>query len=273
MLSGLIHRDVIDDVIRECGSREKRSRLLPAHVVMYYVLALNLFFGEAYEEVMRQLVNGLRFLGNWRDNWTVPSTSAISQARTRLGAAPMKLLFARVAVPMARAGTRGAWFRGLRVMAIDGLVLDVPDTSDNDKEFGRSGSATAPGPFPQVRLVALGECGTHGIVDAAFGPVATGEQTYAAQLIARFVPGMLVLADRNLCATRRSITFPTQSGGIGGVFLDLMAYLCFERGLGTRACQQTGGRVQVDGATLPGGPHDMAKAELPEPQSPVVSRS
>ena len=79
VLTGLIHRDIVDDVIRECGKREKRSRLLPAHVVMYYVLALNLFFGEAYEEVMRQLVNGLRFLGNWRDNWTVPSTSAISR--------------------------------------------------------------------------------------------------------------------------------------------------------------------------------------------------
>jgi Insertion element 4 transposase N-terminal len=84
VLTGLIHRDIVDDVIRECGKREKRSRLLPAHVVMYYVLALNLFFGEAYEEVMRQLVNGLRFLGNWRANWEVPSTSAISQARTRL---------------------------------------------------------------------------------------------------------------------------------------------------------------------------------------------
>ena len=169
VLSSLIHRDVIDDVIRECGKREKRSRLLPAHVVMYYVLALNLYFGEAYEEVMRQLVNGLRFLGNWRDKWTVPSTSAISQARTRLGEAPMKLLFTRIAVPMARAGTRGSWFRGLRVMAIDGLVLDVPDTPDNDEEFGRSGNATAPSPFPQVRLVAVGECGTHGIVDAVFG--------------------------------------------------------------------------------------------------------
>lgn len=90
VLTGLIHRDIVDDVIRECGKREKRSRLLPAHVVMYYVLALNLFFGQAYEEVMRQLVNGLRFLGNWRDSWTVPSTSAISQARTRLGEAPMK---------------------------------------------------------------------------------------------------------------------------------------------------------------------------------------
>ena len=196
VLSSLIHRDIVDDVINECGKREQRSRLLPAHVVVYYVLALNLFFGEAYEEVMRQLVNGLRFLGNWRDNWTVPTTSALSQARTRLGEAPLKLLFERIAVPMARAGTRGAWCAGLRVMAIDGLVLDVPDTPDNDEAFGRSGNTT-PSPFPQVRLVALSECGTHAVVDAALGPVSTGEQTLAAALIARFTAGMLVLADRN----------------------------------------------------------------------------
>lgn len=197
VLGGLIHRDIVDDVINECGKREQRSRLLPAHVVVYYVLALNLFFGEAYEEVMRQLVNGLRFLGNWRDNWTVPTPSALSQARTRLGEAPLKLLFERIAVPMARAGTRGAWCAGLRVMAIDGLVLDVPATPDNDEAFGRSGNATAPSPVPQVRVVALGECGTHAVVDAAFGPVTTGEQTLAEQLIARFTPGMLVVADRN----------------------------------------------------------------------------
>ena len=197
VLSSVIHRDVIDDVIRETGKREERSRLLPAHVVVYYVLALNLFFGEAYEEVMRQLVNGLRFLGNWRDHWKIPTTSAISQARTRLGEAPLKLLFERIAVPMARPGTRGAWFHGLRVMAIDGLVLDVPDTPANDEEFGRSGNEETPGPLPQVRLVALGECGTHALVDAELGGVTTGEQTLAAQLIARFAPGMLVLADRN----------------------------------------------------------------------------
>lgn len=197
VLGSLIHRDIVDDVINKCGKREQRSRLLPAHVVVYYVLGLNLFFGEAYEEVMRQLVNGLRFLGNWRDGWKVPSTSALSQARTRLGEAPMKLLFERIAVPMARAGTRGAWFAGLRVMAIDGLVLDVPDTPANDEAFGRSGNAIAPGPFPQVRLVALGECGTHAAVDAELGGVTTGEQTLAAALIARFTAGMLVLADRN----------------------------------------------------------------------------
>ena len=148
VLSSVIHRDVIDDVIRETGKREERSRLLPAHVVVYYVLALNLFFGEAYEEVMRQLVNGLRFLGNWRYDWTVPSTSALSQARTRLGEAPLKLLFERIAVPMARAGTRGAWVHGLRVMAIDGLVFDVPDTTANDEAFGRGGNDQANGPFP-----------------------------------------------------------------------------------------------------------------------------
>jgi Insertion element 4 transposase N-terminal len=197
VLSSVIHRDVIDDVIRETGKREERSRLLPAHVVVYYVLALNLFFGEAYEEVMRQLVNGLRFLGNWRDHWKIPTTSAISQARTRLGEAPLKLLFERIAVPMARPGTRGAWFHGLRVMAIDGLVLDVPDTPANDEEFGRSGNEETPGPLPQVRLVALGKCGTDALVDAELGGVTTGEQTLAAQLIARFAPGMLVLADRN----------------------------------------------------------------------------
>jgi hypothetical protein len=81
-------------------------------------------------------------------------------------------------------------------MAIDGLVLDVADTPDNDKEFGRSGNEQTPGPFPQVRVVALGECGTHAVVDAELDGVTTGEQTLAERLIARFAPGMLVLADR-----------------------------------------------------------------------------
>ncbi|MGH3874052.1 MAG: transposase domain-containing protein [Pseudonocardiaceae bacterium] len=273
VLSGLIHRDIVDDVINACGKREQRSRLLPAHVVVYYVLALNLFFGEAYEEVMRQLVNGLRFLGNWRNGWKVPTTSALSPARNRLGEAPLRLLFERIAVPMARAGARGAWFRGLRVMAIDGLVLDVPDTPANDEAFGRSGNVTAPSPFPQVRLVALGECGTHAVVDAAFGPVTTGEQTLAAQLIARFTAGMLVLADRNLCATRRSIAFPVQPGGIGGSIPGPDGLPDFERKLGDKSMPGNRWSRPGEWSDAPGGPHDMAKAVLPEPQSPVVSRS
>ncbi|MCA1671014.1 MAG: hypothetical protein LC799_02010 [Actinobacteria bacterium] len=151
--------------------------------------------------------------------------------------------------------------------------MPVADTPDNDDEFGRSGNDTAPSPFPQVRLVALGECGTHAAVDAVLGPVTTGEKTLAERLIARFVPGMLVLADRNLCATRRSIAFPVQPGGIGGSIPGPDGLPGFERKLGDKS--MPGNRWSCPGgwSDASGGPHDMAKAVLPEPQSPVVSRS
>lgn len=202
VLSGLIHRDLVDEVVNECGRREKRSRLLPAHVVVYYVLALNLFFNEAYEEVMRRLVAGLQFLRNWEGAWTVPSTSAISQARARLGEEPLKVLFDRVAVPMAAHGIPGARFHRWDVMAIDGVVLDVPDSPDNEREFGRSGNHKSPSPFPQVRVLGLGQCGTRAIVAARLGPVATAEQTLATQLVTEFNDQMLVLADRGFYSYR-----------------------------------------------------------------------
>lgn len=113
------------------------------------------------------------------------------------GEAPLKLLVERIAVPMARAGTCGAWFRGLRVMAIDGVVVDVPDTAATEDEFGRGGNDQGKGTFPQVRLVAVAECATHAVVDAVLGPLATGEQTLAWQLVGRLTAEMLVLADRN----------------------------------------------------------------------------
>lgn len=128
VLTRIFHRDLVDEVLAETGRTERRTRLLPARVVVYYVLALCLFCEDAYEEVMRKLVNGLQFLGTWTDTWQVPTTSAISQARQRLGEAPLRELFARVARPMAAPGTKGAWFHGFRVMAIDGMILDVPDT-------------------------------------------------------------------------------------------------------------------------------------------------
>src|ERR1019366_2335336 len=109
------------------------------------------FFGDAYEEVMRLLVDGLGFAGSWRNDWTVPTTGAIAQARQRLGAEPLRVLFERVAVPCAQRGTRGAWLGSRRLMAIDGFVLDVPDTDENAVAFGRSGGVTNPAPFPQVR--------------------------------------------------------------------------------------------------------------------------
>lgn len=196
VLTRLFPRDLVDEIVLSTGRREKRSRLLPAHVVVYYVLALALFFGESYEEVMRRLVGGLRFLHNWSGNWQIPTTSAISQARARLGEEPMEQLFHRVAVPMARPATRGAWFRSWRVMAIDGVVLDVPDTPENNEVFNHAGGGKGEGAFPVVRIVGLAECGTHAIIGVSLGTWGTGERTLAPQLLPTLSEEMIVLADR-----------------------------------------------------------------------------
>jgi hypothetical protein len=195
VLTRLFPRDLVDEVIAQTGRREKRSRLLPAHVVVYFVLGLALFFGEAYEEVMRRLVGGLRFLRNWSGDWHVPTTSALTQARARLGEGPLKELFHRVAVPMARRSTRGAWFRSWRIMAVDGVILDAPDTPENNKEFDHSSVGKGPSAFPLVRIVGLAECGTHAIVAAELGTWGTGEHTLAMRLVPQFQPDMLVLFD------------------------------------------------------------------------------
>jgi hypothetical protein len=201
VLTRLLPRDLVDEVIAETGRREQRRRLLPARVVVYYVLALCLFFDEGYEEVMRRLAGGLRFMSSWCAEWAVPTTGAICQARQRLGAEPLRLLFERVAVPMARAGTPGAWLGGRRLMAIDGFVLEVADTASNEAEFGRSGSGKYT-PFPQVRIVGLGECGTHAIVAAALGGFRTAERELARTLLPDLEPGMLMLADRGFYSYR-----------------------------------------------------------------------
>lgn len=196
VLTRYFSRDLVDEVIAETGKRERRARLLPARVVVYYVLALALFFDDAYEEVMRKLVNGLRFLGTWRDGWVVPTTGAISKARIRLGEAPLRSLFDRVAVPMAEPGTPGAWFHGWRVMAVDGVILDVADTPENLKAFGKMPLGNSFNAFPQIRVVGLVECGTHAMVAAAVDGWATGERELLTRFLDAIEPDMLVLVDR-----------------------------------------------------------------------------
>src|SRR2546430_11646206 len=207
VLTRLIDRDLVDDVLAETGRVEQRSRLLPARVVVYYVLGLCLFFGEAYEEVMRLLVAGLRFTGAWQRDWQVPTTGAIAQARQRLGAGPLRLLFERVAVPCAQRGTRGAWLGPRRLMAIDGFVLDIPDTRENDAAFGRSGGGKNPAPFPPVRPVGLGGCGTHAIVAARLAAWRGSERAPARELLSGFGPGQAVLAHP------RVFRYPPLAGG------------------------------------------------------------
>ncbi len=195
VLTRLVHRDLVDEVLADTGKVERRRRLLPARVVVYFVLAVTPFFDDAYEEVMRKLVDGLRFLRARNDDWQVPTSSALCQARARLGAEPLRELYERVARPLAGAGTPGAWLADLRVMAIDGVQLDVPDTADNDDEFGRSASKGLDGPYPKVKVLGLGECGTHAVIDAHLGGVHVDERDLARPLLASIEPGMLVLAD------------------------------------------------------------------------------
>jgi hypothetical protein len=196
VLTRIFHRDLVDDVLAATGRREQRSRLLPARVMVYYLLVLCLFFDDAYEEVLRKLVNGLRYLGTWRDDWHVPTDGAISQARKRLGEPPLKVLFDRVAQPLAVPGTKGAWFHGWRVMAVDGVILDVPDTERNRAGFGKpQHSKGGESPFPQVRIVGLGECGTHAIIAAAVDSWRVYERQLFTRILDALQPGMLVLAD------------------------------------------------------------------------------
>jgi hypothetical protein len=194
VLTRTVPRYVIDEVLASTGRKEKRSRLLPAHVVVYFVMSLALF-RDGYDEVMRQLVHGLRFARTWSRAWQVPTTSAMSQARVRLGEAPMRELFTRVAVPLATAGTPGAWLGRWRLMAIDGVMLDIAETDANVAVYEKSDGGTRR-PYPQVKIVGLGEAGTHAILDAQIGSIRHGERELAEPLTSSVTPDMLVLADR-----------------------------------------------------------------------------
>ncbi len=189
--------EVVDAVVRDTGRGQQRHRLLPARLVVYYVLAMALFSSAGYEEVMRNLVEGLAWESGWRQRWSVPSKSAIFQARARLGVEPLAELFARCCRPLATAATQGSFYRDWQLMSMDGTTLDVADTPANAEEFGRPASGRGEGgAFPQLRITALAECGTHAIVAASMGPCATGERTLARELLGAMQPAMLVLADR-----------------------------------------------------------------------------
>jgi hypothetical protein len=200
VLASVFPASLVDEVIGQAGARERRYRALPARLMVYYVIALALFAQQGYEEVMRLLTQGLSWLSGWSREWEPPSVPAIAKARARLGEEPLALLFSRVAGPVADPAAEqaaGSFWRGLRLVAVDGMVLDVADTPENDAFFGRPSGGAVPGPFPQARVVALGECGTGALIDAALGPLRTGEQSLARQLLPSLARGMLLLADRN----------------------------------------------------------------------------
>jgi hypothetical protein len=187
---------LVDDVVAESGRRELRHRSLPARLMVYFSVGMALHSEGSYEDVLGLLTDGLSWASGVEPA-RLPSKSAIFQARARLGAAPVEALFRRAARPLAPVGAPGSWLAGRRLMAIDGTCLDVADTVENDEWFGRPGVMKGErAAFPQARLVALGECGSHAIVDAEVGAYTTSENALARRLIDRLQPGMLVTADR-----------------------------------------------------------------------------
>jgi hypothetical protein len=187
----------VHDILGETEKTSKRQRDLPAHVVVYYVIALALYMQVSYQEVLRCLLEGVRWLLGPADTIKVAGRSGISQARSRLGAEPLRRLHDQTVVPVAQPQTKGAWYRGWKLVSIDGTSLDVADTEENDNAFGRPGSSRGRSAFPQIRLVSLVENGTHVLFGSQIAGCRVGEASLAEHTIGFVRDGMLCLADRN----------------------------------------------------------------------------
>lgn len=199
VLTASVPIETVHAVLAQTGRASQRERDLPAHVMVYYAIALALYADVSTREVLRCLLEGVRWLGDPASAPEPAGKSGISQARTRLGAAPLEALYRAVVEPVAAEGTPGAWYRGWRVMSLDGTTLDAGDTAANRRAFGRPASvrgANATGAFPQVRLVGLLETGTHVLCGAQLGAYRTGEVTLAATVVPHLTGDMLCLADR-----------------------------------------------------------------------------
>jgi transposase IS4-like protein/DDE family transposase len=193
--------ETVHAVLARTGRASERERELPAHVMVYYAIALALYADVSTREVLRCLLDGVRWLGETAVEAEPTGKTGISKARTRLGAAPLEALYREVVAPVAADGTPGAWYRGWRVMSLDGSTLDVSDTAPNARAFGRPSSprgVNATGAFPQLRVVGLLETGTHVLCGAQLGPCRTSEVRLAAAVVPHLTGEMLCLADRGL---------------------------------------------------------------------------
>ncbi|MEG4281067.1 IS4 family transposase [Microcoleus sp. MON1_C1] len=195
-----IPASAIEQAIAKTNVEEKRQRALPAQLVVCLVIAMSLWSKDSMRDVLKNLIDGLNEawvkIGKY---WRFPCKSAITQARQRLGAGVMRQLFHSLVRPMATVETVGAFINELRVVVIDGTCLDIPDSDENARVFGRPGSR--PGTraaFPKARLVILLEAGTHLIFDALMCPYKTGERVRALKLLRSVTPGMLLMWDRGL---------------------------------------------------------------------------
>ena len=195
-LARVLQPAIVAEVIDRCAARERRARKLPASTVLLLCIAMNLYSSDCLTHVFFRLVSRMRWLLGDPDALRV-SKGALCQARYRLGARPLVELFRRVCKPLATPSTPGAFLFGLRLMALDGTVMDVPDTPGNVRAFGKRRAPRGESAWPQIRMVAISECATHAVCEAGVWPHDFDERAAGLRLLARAAGvGMLVLWDR-----------------------------------------------------------------------------
>ena len=182
----------IREILEQTKHASVRERDLPAHVVVYYVIALALYMRSSYREVLRCLLEGVQWLLPLATKIKVVGKSGISQARSRLGGGANQAVVA----PIAEKRTRGAWYQQWRLVSLDGSTLDVADTAENEQAFGRPGASRGASAYPQIRFVGLLESGTQVLWAAIMDQYKTDEITLAATVVPALRKGMLCLAER-----------------------------------------------------------------------------
>jgi transposase IS4-like protein/DDE family transposase len=193
----VLPKATVERVLSQHHALASRQRKLSMTVVVWVVVAMHLYTHVSIGALLAELAHGLRLI--WPDlSLAFPVPSAFTYRRYQLGARPLAALFHQICRPMATPQTPGAFLFGLRLMALDGTVDNLPDTPENASRFGRPGTDRGDGAFPQVLAICLCECGTHAIIDAGFWPCHTSERLGAARLLRSVGPGMLVMWDRGL---------------------------------------------------------------------------
>ena len=191
-LTRIVPFELVDAVLEETGARERRLRLLPSRVGVYFVLAMCLFPQPGYQGVWCKLTAGLRVLG-----LTVPSGKALRDLRRRIGSSPVKRLFEILAGPLGQPRTPGIMFGRYRTVSFDGCKsIKVPDTAKNRAWLGKQNASNGETGYPALALMTLVETGTRALLGAVFGPVGDGETGQARELLPLLDKTMLLLMDR-----------------------------------------------------------------------------
>src|SRR5437879_11840369 len=211
----------IREVLDETKRASVRERDLPAHVVVYYVIALALYMRSSYRGVLLCLLEGVQWLLDPSAAVKVAGKSGISQARSRLGSEPLQKLYEAIVAPIAEQRTKGAWYREWRLISLDGSTLDTADTVENEKAFGRPGASRGASAFPKIRFVALLGNGTHVLWAARMSQYRTDEITLAQEVVPRtpqrdavsggpLLSGLQTLADSDTLGSGFAVAHPPE---------------------------------------------------------------